>query len=186
MRKLLLAIALVIAACRPERVENPHAHVAPRVNPEIQQDVGGTAPDTSLVQANDGSQTDLTKHWAEKRVVLVFYMGHWCPECQKQLGQLNEHQQDFAAKHTEVIAVSTDTPADATALKAKLGLTFDLYSDPELQTIAKWGVADYGTNIAKPSTFVIQKGGAVTFKRIGGNTNDRPSADEILAALTDP
>jgi len=128
-----------------------------------------------LVQANDGSQTDLTKHWAEKRAVLVFYMGHWCPECQKQLGQLNEHQQDFAAKHTEVIA-----------LKAKLGLTFDLYSDPELETIAKWGVADYGTNIAKPSTFVIQKGGAVTFKRIGGNTNDRPSTDEILAALTDP
>ena len=42
------------------------------------------------------------------------------------------------------------------------------------------------TNIAKPSTFVIQKGGAVTFKRIGGHTNDRPSTDEILAALTDP
>jgi len=32
---------------------------------------------------------------------------------------------------------------------------------------------------------VIQKGGAVTFKRIGGTPNDRPSTDEILAALTD-
>lgn len=181
MRTFILL--LLLAACRPERVENPHQKV-PRTNPEVQQDVGSTAPDESTVQSKDGA-VDLTKAWSEGRVVLVFYMGHWCPECQKQLTALNEHQAQFAAKHTTVIAVSTDTPEDATALKAKMGLTFDVYSDTELKTIAKWGVADYGTNIAKPATFVIQKGGAITFKKIGDSTNDRPSVDEVLAQLTE-
>jgi peroxiredoxin len=179
-----LILLAVLASCRPERVENPHPHV-PATNPEVQHDVGGTAPDSSTVKARDGSNVDLTQQWAEKRVVLVFYMGHWCPECTKQLNALNEHQQDFAAKHTTVIAVSTDSPEDAGKLKDKLGLTFDVYSDTDLQTIAKWGVANYDTNIAKPATFVIQKGGAVTFKKIGGNTNDRPSVDEVLAQLTE-
>src|SRR5450432_1782098 len=182
MRTLILLA--VLASCRPERVENPHSHV-PTTNPQIQQDVGGAAPDSSTVKARDGSNVDLTQQWAEKRVVLVFYMGHWCPECTKQLNALNEHQQDFAAKHTTVIAVSTDSPEDAGKLKDKLGLTFDVYSDTDLQTITKWGVANYDTNIAKPATFVIQKGGAVTFKKIGSNTNDRPSVDEVLAQLTE-
>ena len=183
MRTLLMLVLL--ASCRPERVENPHQHVPPPTEPGVQQDVGGTAPDTSMVKALDGSAVDLTKVWADKRVVLVFYMGHWCPECTKQLNSLNDHQKDFADKQTTVIAVSTDSPEDAAALKQKLGLTFDVYSDTDLQTIQKWGVANYDTNIAKPATFVIQKGGAVTFKKIGGSMTDRPSTDEVLAQLTE-
>ncbi|MEP6865628.1 MAG: peroxiredoxin family protein [Deltaproteobacteria bacterium] len=178
-----IVVLMMLAACRPEKVENPHEHVAARTNPEVHQDVGSAAPAASTVQARDGSNVDLTHAWADNRVVLVFYMGHWCPECQHQLASLNDRQKDFAAKHTTVIAVSTDTPQDAGALKDKMGLTFDVYSDTELQTIAKWGVADYGTNIAKPSTFVIQKGGAITFKKIGQSTTDRPTVDEILAQL---
>jgi peroxiredoxin len=178
-----IVMLMMLAACRPEKVENPHQHVAARTNPEVQQDVGSTAPVASTVQARDGSNVDLTHAWADNRVVLVFYMGHWCPECQHQLAALNDRQKDFADKHTTVIAISTDSPQDAGALKDKMGLTFDVYSDTELQTIAKWGVADYGTNIAKPSTFVIQKGGAITFKKIGQSTTDRPTVDEILAQL---
>ncbi|HET9993264.1 MAG TPA: redoxin domain-containing protein [Kofleriaceae bacterium] len=183
MRTLILL--MVLAACRPEKVVNPHDHVASRTNPEVQQDVGAKAPDSSPVQARDGSTIELAHAWADNRVVLVFYMGHWCPECQHQLAALNDRQKDFADKHTTVIAVSTDSPQDAGALKDKMGLTFDVYSDTQLQTIAKWGVADYDTNIAKPSTFVIQKGGAISFKKIGQSTTDRPTVDDILAQLPD-
>src|SRR5260221_12528734 len=110
-------------------------------------------------------------------------MGAWCPHCEKQLGDRNERRKDFDATGTTVVAVSTDTPDDAGALKDKLGLTFDLYSDTELQTIAKWGIADYNANIAKPATFVIQKGGAITFRKVGENQTDRPTADQILVEV---
>src|SRR5262249_29573384 len=130
-----------------------------------------------------GATLDLATLWADKRVLLVFYMGHWCPHCQKQLGELNDHAAQFAANGTTVIAVSTDTPEDVVALKAKLGLAFDLYSDPELQTIAKWGVADYSANVATPASFVIQPGGAVTFRRVG---EGKVTVDELLAASAPP
>ncbi|HEY0250024.1 MAG TPA: peroxiredoxin family protein [Kofleriaceae bacterium] len=180
MKTILLM--LVLAACRPERIENPHTH-QPRTEPQVQQDIGGQAPAESTVKATDGSDVDLTKTWADHKTVVVFYMGHWCPECTKQLTGLNDHQKDFAAKDTTVVAISTDSPEDAGKLKEKLGLTFDVYSDTQLQTIQKWGVANYDTNIAKPSTFIVQKGGAITFKKIGETTNDRPSAEQILAQL---
>ena len=181
MRALVLFVLL--AACRPEKVVIPHDHSRP-VNPEVNHEIGSSAPDTSVVHARDGSNVELANLWASKRVVLVFYMGHWCPHCQKQLGDLNEHQRDFG--DSTVIAVSSDAPDDAGALKDKLGLVFDVYSDPDLQVIAKWGVADYGANIAKPATFVIQPGGQITFKKVGENQTDRPTVDEVIAAAKPP
>ena len=62
MRTLILLALL--AACRPERVENPHSHV-PTTNPEVQKDVGGTAPDSSTVKARDGSNVDLTQQFSD-------------------------------------------------------------------------------------------------------------------------
>ena len=136
-----------------------------------------------MVQANDGSQTDLTKHWAEKRAVLVFYMGHWCPECQKQLAELNDHAKEFEAQDVTIVAVSSDQPDDAAALKEKLGLGFELYVDPQLQMITKWGVEDTSTNIARPSTFIIETGGTISFRKVGDKTSQRPSSAELLAQL---
>jgi peroxiredoxin len=179
MRAFVLAAGLL--ACTPAQVPPPPSRdpVPPPVNPDIQQDTG-TAP-ASLVHDKSGSNVDLATLWASKRVLLVFYMGHWCPHCQKQLGDLEAHVGEFAQNGTTIVAVSTDTPEDIAALVAKLGLTFDVYSDTDLQTIGKWGVADYGANVAKPASFVIQPGGAVTFRRIGEG-DQAPSVDELLAA----
>jgi peroxiredoxin len=177
MRYLLFVWLL---ACTPAQVPPPPSRdpVPPPVNPEIQQEVSGTAP-ASVVHGKDGATVDLATVWADKRVLLVFYMGHWCPHCQKQLGELNDHKADFAAKGTTIVAVSTDTPEDVAALETKLGLGFDVYSDTELQTIAKWGVADYGANVAKAASFIIQPGGAITFSKVG---EGQVSVDELLAA----
>ena len=95
--------------------------------------------------------------------------------------ELNDHQAEFAANGTTIVAVSTDTPEDVAALETKLGLKFDVYSDTDLQTIAKWGVADYGANVAKPASFVVQPGGAVTFRKVGEGDH-AASVDELLAA----
>jgi peroxiredoxin len=189
MRTLILVMLVGFAAggagCRPEKVQIPHDRSRP-ANPEVQQEVSDTAPAGGVVHARDGSNFDLSTLWANQRVVLVFYMGHWCPHCQRQLGDLQAHLKDFGELATTVVAVSTDAPDDAGALKDKLGLTFDLYSDPELQVIAKWGVADYGANISKPATFIIQKGGAITFRKVGENQTDRPTADQVIAELRKP
>ena len=179
-----LGALVELGACTPAQVPPPPAaHAAPPTEPGVEQEVADTAPAGSVVRGKGGGAVDLATVWASQRVLLVFYMGHWCPHCQKQLGDLQAHAAQFASAGAAIVAVSTDSPDDAAALKDKLALGFDVYSDPELQTSQKWGVADYGANVAKAAVFVIQPGGAITYRKVGG---ERPTVDELLAAVQPP
>lgn len=182
MRRLLL-LALLASACRPEPILNPTKHQERSGRPAVERDLTLGAAPSGVVTAQDGTPFDIATLWDRRRVVLVFYMGHWCPQCQKQLAELNGRVKDFEAQDAIVVAVSTDTPEDAATLRQKLGLNFEIYVDPQLQMISKWGVEDTATNIARPSTFIIETGGNISFRRVGDKTSQRPSADEILAQL---
>lgn len=176
------AVALLLLSCTHERVYNPLPK-APRDTAPITRDVsGGTAPG-GTVRARDGHDVDLATLWGKKKVVVVFYMGHWCPHCQKQLGDLEARGKELADLGADVVAISTDSPDDAGALHDRLGLHFDLYSDPELHVIQSWGVADFDQNIARPSTFIVAPGGGILYRHIGQNQTDRPSVDELVKAL---
>ena len=179
--RCLLLFALIFGACRHDPVLNPTKHAGEKGR--IDRDVTQGAAPSGVVTALDGTPFDIATLWDRRRVVLVFYMGHWCPQCQKQLAELNEHAKEFDAQDATIVAVSSDQPDDANALRAKLGLSFELYVDPQLQMITKWGVEDTTTNIARPSTFIIETGGNISFRRVGDKTSQRPSAAEILAQL---
>jgi peroxiredoxin len=179
MRTLLCVAAL--AACHPQPVIKPDRSPRRATAPEVDSDFS-TAPG-GMVANKDGAQVDLSGLWATQRVVLVFYIGQWCPHCQKQLADLNEHQGDLAKEGASVAAISADTVADAKLLHDKLALTFDLFSDDKLEVISKWGVEDYDTNVAKPATFIVETGGAISFRKIGTTQADRPTVDQLIAAL---
>ncbi len=182
----MLSLLSIVAACTPERVVNPHTQTRRSGDPVVDRDTTMSVAPEAVVHARDGSQFDLAQLWATKRVVLVFYMGHWCPHCQKQLGDLNDHQKDFEALGATVVAVSSDSATDASALHDKMALSFELYVDPDLATIARWGVENYDTNIARPATFIIEPGGAISYRRVSQTATDRPTTDEVLAALRSP
>ena len=181
--RCLLLFALIFTACRHDPVLNPTKHQDVSGRPAVERDVTQGAAPSGVVTARDGTPFDIATLWDRRRVVLVFYMGHWCPQCQKQLAELNTHLKDFEAQDATLVAVSSDSADDASALRDKLGLGFELYVDPQLQMITKWGVEDTSTNIARPSTFIIETGGNISFRRVGDKTSQRPTAEEILAQL---
>lgn len=193
----LLVAMSAVTACRPEPV--PHNPVTTPTGPSLDQPAGtpehaddhavdrdttqSVAPAGSVVTKTDGSQLDLATLWTNHRALVVFYMGGWCPHCKRQLETLQQYQPDIAKTDTVIVGVSADKPEDAKALHDKLSLGFDLVSDPDLGVIAKWGVEDVAQHIAYPATFVVEKGGAISFRKVGANPTDRPSIDEIMAAL---
>lgn len=136
-----------------------------------------------VVTKRDGSSIDLSTLWASQPVVVIFYRGHWCPHCQYQFGEIQKHKQDFVDRGANVIGISSDEPADLDTMKNKVGLEFELYSDVHLDVIQKWGVEDFGNSIAKPATFIVTPGGAITFQKVGEKVDDRPSVQQILDAL---
>jgi len=179
---LVLAVALV--ACRPAPVLNPDKDTkALRDQPKVQRENELAEAPGGIVQGPAGASVDLATLWVKSPVVVIFYRGHWCPHCQRQLGELEKRRAEMGALGATLVAISSDTPEDAAAMKAKLGLGFELYSDAQLAVITKWGVEDFGQGIAKPATFVVQPGGEITFRKIGDKPEDRPSTQAILDAL---
>ena len=181
MRFLVLVLAL--AACRPEPVLNPAKQRSRGGTPEVARDLTQDRAQPGTVTTRAGAPLDLSTLWENQRVVVVFYRGHWCPHCQHQLGELNQHQKELAEREAIVVAISSDVPGDAEVIHAKLGLAFEVYSDPELAVITKWGVEDYGKGIALPATFVVERGGAISYRKVGDKPSDHPSIDELLAAM---
>jgi len=182
--RALLVLVVASIACRPAPVLNPNKDAkALKEEGTVQREHEITAAPGGTVQGRDGSAVELATLWEKQPVVVVFYRGHWCPHCQLQLGELEKRRAELTALGATVIAISSDTPADAAAMKAKLALGFELYSDAELAVITKWGVEDFGQGIAKSATFIVQPGGTITFRKIGEKPEDRPSSQQILDAL---
>lgn len=185
-RHALFLLAVLVASCTPnQRVENPHTKRGRGADPDVDRDVTLENAPGGVVVARGGSNVDLADFWAKDRLVVVFYMGGWCPHCQKQLGDLNNRQKEFADRNARIVAISADSVDEAAAMSDKLVLGFPLYSDPELSVIAKWGVEDYGKHIARPATFIVEPGGSISFRKVGSRPEDRPTVDQILAALGD-
>lgn len=184
MHRLALAV-LVLFACSNQRVENPHARRGRSAQPDVERDVTLAAAPGGTVVTRDGQPFDLATLFANQRTLVVFYMGGWCPHCAKQLGDLNDAQRQFTDRNVKIIGISADAPAAAGAMRDKLTLGFDLYSDSELAVISKWGVEDYGNRIARSAVFIVEPGGAISYRKVGGRPEDRPTVDELLAALGD-
>ena len=180
---VLLVLLSVVAACRPETPPlNPHKAKARSEGPPSVEKAPVSAP-SAVVTKRDGTQIDLATQWAEQKVVVVFYRGGWCPHCVKQLTELQANQKEFAQAGAILIGITSDSVEDVNKTRDKLGLNFELYSDPQLAVIAQWGVEDVGNNIARPAVFVVDEGGMVKYRRIGKSPADHPTVDELIAAL---
>jgi peroxiredoxin len=182
--RALLVLVVALIACRPAPVLNPNKDTkALKAESAVQRENELSVAPGGTVHGPNGSTIDLATLWEKQPVVVVFYRGHWCPHCQRQLGELEKRRAELTALGATLVAISSDTPADAAATKTKLGLGFELYSDTELAVITKWGVEDFGQGIARPATFIVEPGGAITFRKIGEKPEDRPSSQQILDAL---
>jgi peroxiredoxin len=198
MRSLLVfAMLVLIGACRPEPV--PHNPITTPTGPTLDQPAAmpehsddhavdrdttqSVAPAGSTVTKTDGTPLDLATLWDKHRALVVFYMGGWCPHCKRQLETLEQYQADIGKADAVIVGVSADKPEDAKTLHDNLHLDFELVSDTDLAVISKWGVEDVSQHIAYPAVFVVEKGGAISYRKVGANPTDRPSIDEIMGAL---
>lgn len=120
-------------------------------------------------------------------MLLVFYRGHWCQSCRRQLAQLAGEYETVQSMSAELIAISAD-PLDSTrGFPAASGWRFPIVGDSELQVIDRYGVRDpddtEGRRIARPSVFLLDPAGIVRYAHVGLHRQDRPALGSILLAL---
>ena len=154
---------------------------------------GAKAPDFTLATPT-GSSVSLSAETAKGTTVLVLlrgYPGYQCPYCVKQVHDFVAHSSEFAAKKTNVLLVYPGPAADLDqkakeflAKQADLPANITLVVDPDYRMTNLYGLRwDAPHETAYPSTFVLNRGGVVTFEKISHSHGDRTTAEDVLGEL---
>jgi peroxiredoxin len=152
--------------------------------------VGSRAPDFTLTRIGGGTST-LSSFRGHKNVVVVFYRGHWCPFCIKQLAEMRTLLDSELKKTTELVAISVDAEPQTRQAMARIGADgvapdFTFLSDPDHAVIARYGILNPSggsRGIPHPATYVIDRAGVVRWKDIETDYRIRPTNAAILTAV---
>jgi thioredoxin-dependent peroxiredoxin len=123
------------------------------------------APAFTLMN-QDGKKVSL-KDFVGARVVVYFYPADDTPGCTKEACQFNDELSAFKKLDVNVLGISPDGAQDHVAFRKKYSLSFDLLSDPDKKTMAKFGAYGEKMNYGKKifgvirSTFVIGPTGTI-------------------------
>jgi peroxiredoxin len=104
-----------------------------------------------------------------------------------ELGQLEAHHDEFAKRHTRVVAVSVDGLDDSKKTKQNfphLAIVAD--SDHKLVDAVEVlhpGAGEHGEDVAAPTTILVDKHGVVRALFRPTNVGGRLSASEVLAMV---
>lgn len=128
--------------------------------------VGDIAPELCLVD-QDNKKVCLSDFLGQK-VVLYFYPKDLTPGCTTQAAELTEILPKLENAGYKVLGVSPDSPESHRQFIERIGIGFDLLSDPEKTVMARWGT--YGRKVMYGresigvirTTFVIDEQGKIT------------------------
>src|ERR1700747_1838204 len=154
--------------------------------------VGEKASDFAL-STPEGKSVRLSQLVSKGPVVLVVlrgYPGYQCPYCNRQVQDFIQKSQAFADAGTHQVMCYPGPPQDLGAkaneflADKKLPDNFDLVLDPGYEFTTQYGLRwDAPHETAYPSTFLIDRQGAIFFSKIVKEHGGRTTAAEILDAL---
>jgi antitoxin component YwqK of YwqJK toxin-antitoxin module/peroxiredoxin len=152
--------------------------------------IGRPLPVTELLRGDD-EKLDLKQFRGEREVLLVIlrgYAGYVCAYCAAQTKALRDHFEEFEALNTEVVIVY---PGNRDRLEAFLKsyeslvdeegeLPFTVAYDQDFEMVDS---LELRSDLALPTTLLIDKDGVVRYAYIGTDKTDRPTAESLIAAI---
>lgn len=91
---------------------------------------------------------------------------------------------DIVAEGAELIALSTDSLADAQAMVAHAGVTFPVLADADAAVTREYGIFDLlDDGVAAPATFIVDSDLQLVGTHVGQTIADRVPAATIIAFL---
>ena len=121
--------------------------------------VGMQAPDFSLKNA---AGKTYSLHDFLGKVVIVDFIGSWCPPCLAQTPYLQQENDAYPAKDLEVFGLDIGEDSNqVNEFGLNAAFTFPLLVGAEPDVTAKYFVGDY------PTTYIIDRRGRIAFKSTG-------------------
>ena len=146
-----------------------------------------TAPLANFSAAMTGDQTFELSGRPARYTVLYFYPKDNTPGCTTEAMSFRDHHDAFTALGAAIYGISRDSLRSHEGFKTKLGLPFELISDPDEAVCNQFNVMKmknmYGKKVrgVERSTFVIDANGQVVKEWRGVKVNDH--VEEVLDFL---
>lgn len=200
------ALALLLSAGGCKTTDTPAAaadDTATSAGPGLR--IGDRAPD-ALIQTRDGQTVSLASLYGNGPVVVTFYRGGWCPYCTRQLSEWQGREDELTAAGGRLVAITAESPDNATQTASKHHLGFDIYSDTTMAAAKAYNVyfdldagtkskyKGYGIDLATsnasgtwslpaPGTFVVDSKGIIRYAWADWDYTKRADADDVIAAV---
>jgi peroxiredoxin len=153
---------------------------------------------------NSVSLKDLRK---KGPVVVVFYRGHWCPYCNKELKRMQDSLQLLTDKGAHIVAISPERSEGIAKTVEKTGATFSILHDEDMKIAKGYGVAyqvdektqqrykNFGNDLLAingqkdraylpvPAVYIVNRDGSVTFRFFEDDYKKRVFVKDLLGNL---
>ena len=120
-------------------------------------------------------------------VVLIFYSGGFCRLCLNALRALEAQHPAFQASGARLIALASQTPAEAAVTARDAALHYAVLADPQAQVARQYGVHPLlpgrtKLNQTPVSVFIVAPSGAILWTG-SALANSQPAVEAVLAQL---
>jgi len=203
MKKLLITAIMVLVpfVSQGKEIAEKADDVRPLLN-------GQTAPNIQ-VMTSEGKQVALKSLLAEKKTIMFFYRGGWCPFCNTQMGQLKAIEPRLNELGYQLIGVSTDSVKMLNKSIKSKSLQYELLSDFNSELSQAFGLAFFASEkvskryvsgmdlqnplqknkagedrlvLPVPAIYLFDKKGLVKFSYVNPNFKVRLAPELLLAA----
>jgi len=101
------------------------------------------------------------------------------------LRSFQERLSEFQKRGIEIAAISVDSPEESRKLCQGKGYTYTFLSDPQAETISKYGIVhpgggEDGRDIAIPAEFLVDEKGAIRWVKLTDDVRRRARPEEVL------
>jgi thiol-disulfide isomerase/thioredoxin len=146
-------------------------------SPTVRSLTNGEPAPACVLAVLDGSRSVSLADYRGQVVYLDFWAS-WCGPCRESFPFMNELQRELAGKGLQILAVSVDkTPEDARRFLAHYPAQFTVALDAAAACPAAFQLQ------GMPSSYIIDKGGAVRAVRAGFRNRDRAEIRQQLLDL---
>ena len=198
---MLTLVSLFGFSVQAKTIAESSGEVAPLLN-------GQMIPEVNVTTINNKS-LPLKQFLNQKKTVLFFYRGGWCPFCNTQMGQLKKIEGQLKDLGFQLVGISTDAPEGLKKSVTKMDLGYQLLSDFDSKVSQAFGLAFFTsakttkrylaavnmTNplqknaqgeerlvMPAPAVYVIDEKGLVQFNYVNPNFRVRLDEQVLLAA----
>lgn len=166
--------------------------------------VGDAAPTGTLLDSA-GEPVEFASLWTNGPVVVSFYRGGWCPNCNLQLRALQASLASIEGAGAKLVAIAPELPEKAAETASENDLTFQVFTDADNQLGKAFGIvftlpdairpiyqqriglAAYNGNdndqLPLAATYVIDREGVIRWAYLESDYKQRAEPRDIVAAV---